>query len=61
MRWLVNGELSIFESEMILLHMGERSLALLPTDPIRSDPPRRGGGVSVQHTKFDGDGLPRRG
>ncbi|GAA0653494.1 glutathione S-transferase family protein [Brevundimonas lenta] len=31
--WLTDGELSIFESGAILLHLGEKSEALLPTDP----------------------------
>ncbi len=31
--WLVDGELSIFESGAILLHLGERSNALMPADP----------------------------
>jgi glutathione S-transferase len=33
--WLSDGDLSIFESGAILLHLGERSDALLPTDPRR--------------------------
>ena len=32
--WLTDGELSIFESGAILLHLGERSTALLPDDPV---------------------------
>jgi len=36
--WLTDGDLSIFESGAILLHLGERSEALLPADPrARSD------------------------
>jgi glutathione S-transferase len=36
--WLTDGDLSIFESGAILLHLGERSRALLPADPrARSD------------------------
>jgi glutathione S-transferase len=31
--WLTDGDLSIFESGAILLHLGERSGALMPTDP----------------------------
>jgi glutathione S-transferase len=31
--WLSDGDLSIFESGAILLHLGERSDALLPADP----------------------------
>lgn len=31
--WLTDGDLSIFESGAILLHLGERSAALLPTAP----------------------------
>jgi glutathione S-transferase len=31
--WLTDGELSIFESGAILLHLGERSSALMPSDP----------------------------
>lgn len=31
--WLTDGDLSIFESGAILLHVGERSEALLPRDP----------------------------
>src|SRR5262249_37850049 len=31
--WLTDGDLSIFESGAILLHLGERSGALLPRDP----------------------------
>lgn len=33
--WLTDGDLSIFESGAILLHLGERSDALLPADPQR--------------------------
>ena len=33
--WLTDGDTSIFESGAILLHLGERSEALLPTDPRR--------------------------
>src|SRR3954451_7630806 len=33
--WLTDGDLSIFESGAILLHLGERSGALLPVDPRR--------------------------
>jgi len=36
--WLTDGDVSIFESGAILLHLGERSDALLPADPkARSD------------------------
>jgi len=36
--WLTDGDISIFESGAILLHLGERSEALLPADPqARSD------------------------
>jgi glutathione S-transferase len=31
--WLTDGELSIFESGAILLHLGEKSEALMPADP----------------------------
>lgn len=31
--WLTDGDLSIFESGAILLHLGERSAKLMPTDP----------------------------
>ena len=31
--WLTDGELSVFESGAILLHLGERSSALMPSDP----------------------------
>lgn len=31
--WLTDGDLSIFESGAILLHLGERSKALMPVDP----------------------------
>jgi glutathione S-transferase len=31
--WLKDGELSIFESGAILVHLGERSPRLMPTDP----------------------------
>jgi glutathione S-transferase len=31
--WLTDGDLSIFESGAILLHLAERSAALMPTDP----------------------------
>jgi len=31
--WLTDGDTSIFESGAILLHLGERSDALMPTDP----------------------------
>jgi glutathione S-transferase len=33
--WLTDGDLSIFESGAILLHLGERSEALMPVDPRR--------------------------
>ena len=33
--WLTDGDISIFESGAILLHLGERSAALLPADPRR--------------------------
>jgi glutathione S-transferase len=36
--WLTDGDISIFETGAILLHLGERSGALLPADPrARSD------------------------
>ncbi len=31
--WLTDGDLSIFESGAILLHLGERSAILMPVDP----------------------------
>jgi glutathione S-transferase len=31
--WLTDGDISIFESGAILLHLGNRSDALMPTDP----------------------------
>lgn len=31
--WLTDGDISIFESGAILLHLGERSPALMPADP----------------------------
>jgi glutathione S-transferase len=31
--WLTDGDISIFESGAILLHLGERSNSLMPTDP----------------------------
>ena len=31
--WLMDGAASIFESGAILLHLGERSEALMPSDP----------------------------
>ncbi len=31
--WLTDGDMSIFESGAILLHLGERSDALMPSDP----------------------------
>jgi glutathione S-transferase len=33
--WLTDGDISIFESGAILLHLGERSQALLPIEPRR--------------------------
>jgi glutathione S-transferase len=33
--WLTDGDISIFESGAILLHLGEKSAALLPRDPRR--------------------------
>ena len=33
--WLTDGDISIFESGAILLHLGERSEALMPADPRR--------------------------
>jgi glutathione S-transferase len=36
--WLTDGDISIFESGAILLHLGERSEALMPADPrVRSE------------------------
>jgi len=32
--WLTDGDISIFESGAILLHLGERSDALMPRDPL---------------------------
>jgi glutathione S-transferase len=32
--WLTDGDISIFESGAILLHLGHRSEALLPADPL---------------------------
>lgn len=31
--WLIDGDISIFESGAILLHLGERGAALMPADP----------------------------
>jgi glutathione S-transferase len=31
--WLTDGDISIFESGAILLHLGNRSDALMPADP----------------------------
>ena len=31
--WLTDGDISLFESGAILLHLGERSSALMPTEP----------------------------
>ncbi|MCA0340720.1 MAG: glutathione S-transferase, partial [Proteobacteria bacterium] len=31
--WLVDGDISIFETGAILLHLGERNAALMPSDP----------------------------
>jgi len=31
--WLTDGEITIFESGAILLHLGEKSNALMPSDP----------------------------
>ena len=33
--WLTDGDISIFESGAILLHLGEKSAALMPADPRR--------------------------
>jgi glutathione S-transferase len=33
--WLIDGDLSIFESGAVLLHLGEQSDLLLSTDPVR--------------------------
>ena len=33
MPWLTDGDISIFESGAILLHLGELSAALMPADP----------------------------
>ena len=44
--WLTDGDLSIFESGAILLHLGERSEALMPTDPL--------GRSEVKQWLFDG-------
>jgi len=31
--WLTDGDITVFESGAILLHLGEKSAALMPTDP----------------------------
>ena len=52
--WLTDGDISIFESGAILLLLGERSSALLPT------PPRacRGYRMAVRGAQFRRDGEP---
>ena len=35
--WLTDGDISIFESGTILLHLGGRSDALMPAHPVRGD------------------------
>jgi len=52
--WLTDGEVSIFESGAILLHLGERSNALMPADPRRRSDP----GVAVRGAQFSRDGEP---
>jgi glutathione S-transferase len=53
--WLTDGDLSIFESGAILLHLGERSEALMPS---RSARPQRGQGMAVRGAQFGRDGEP---
>ena len=53
--WLTDGDLSIFESGAILLHLGERSDALLPADPRGS---QRRQGMAVRGPEFGRGGEP---
>ena len=53
--WLTDGDISIFESGAILLHLGERSDALMPADPAQS---LRGFEMAVRGAQFSRDGEP---
>ena len=53
--WLTDGDVSIFESGAILLHLGERSDALVPADPRRRS---EGFGMAVRGAQFGRDGQP---
>ena len=53
--WLTDGDLSIFESGAILLHLGELSDG---ADAHRSARPQRGDGMAVRRAQFGGDGEP---
>ncbi len=53
--WLTDGDISIFESGAILLHLGERSDA---ADACRSARPQRGHRMAVRGAQFGRDGEP---
>jgi glutathione S-transferase len=55
MPWLTDGEISIFESGAILLHLGESSDVLMPTDPAQA---LRGFGMPVRGAQFRRGGKP---
>ena len=53
--WLTDGDISIFESGAILLHLGERSDC---ADACRSAQSQRGYGMAVRGAQFSRDGEP---
>ena len=53
--WLTDGDITVFESGAILLYLGEKSAALMPTDPRG----RAGGGrVGVRSAQLGRNGEP---
>ena len=53
--WLTDGDITIFESGAILLHLGEKSDKLMPVRPAW---PQRGEGMAVRRTGLGRGGKP---
>jgi len=60
--WLTDGDISIFESGAILLHLGELSPALMPADPQGCVPqgPAQASGAGAGRTRMAGGVVLRR-